>query len=403
MAGFTEPILHVDMDAFFVEVERLDDPTLRGRPVIVGGLGPRGVVAAASYEARAYGVHSAMPMREARRRCPHASYVAPSHGTYGAVSSRVFDALHSFTPRVEALSVDEAFLDVSGLRLHYAGPVDVAVAIRARLRTELGLPASVGIAPTKFLAKLASEEAKPDGIYHVHAGDELGFLHPLPVRRLWGVGEATHAALEGLGVATIGDLAALPEGLVARRLGRALGAHLSALAHGIDRRMVESGGEAKSISVENTFDRDLTSERAIDAALLDLCHRLDARLRRSAARGHTISLKVRLDDFTTVTRSETSPDAVAHAAEFFPVVRTLWSRVDRGGSGVRLLGVAVSGLEDREAPEQMLLVDDHKGAAAAVDEIRQRFGDDAVVPGGLLWRQSGAENTGRGTANTPSP
>jgi DNA polymerase-4 len=312
----------------------------------------------------------------------------------------VFDVLRSFTPQVEALSVDEAFLDVSGLRLHYSAPVDVAEAIRARIRTDVGLPASVGIAPTMFIAKLASEEAKPDGVHHVRAGDELRFLHPLPVRRLWGVGEATHAALEGLGVVTIGDLAALPPGLVERRLGRAVGTHLSALSHGIDPRRVQAGGGAKSISVENTFDRDLRSDKDIQAALLALCHRLDARLRRAAARGHTVSLKVRFDDFTTVTRSETSPDAVAHAADVFPVIRLLWSRVDRGGSGVRLLGVAVSGLESRTAPEQMLLGDDHHGAAAAIDEIRQRFGDDAVVPGGLLPPQTGAPDAGREATNS---
>ncbi len=227
---FTEPILHVDMDAFFVEVERLDDPRLVGRPVVVGGAGARGVVAAASYEARAYGVHSAMPMVEARRRCPQAVVVPPDHRKYGAMSRRVFEIFRSFTPQVEGLSVDEAFLDVGGLRLHYKSPVDVAGAIRARIRSDLHLPASVGIASNKFLAKLASEEAKPDGVFHVKAGHELEFLHPLPVRRLWGVGEATYAALEALGVATVGDLAAVPEHVVAQRVGGAVGHHLLELA-----------------------------------------------------------------------------------------------------------------------------------------------------------------------------
>ena len=244
---FAEPLLHVDMDAFFVEVERLGAPRLRGRPVIVGGLGARGVVASASYEARRFGVRSAMPMAEARRRCPHGEFVAPHHVRYGEMSARVFDVLGSFTPYVEPLSVDEAFLDVGGLRRHYPSPEAVAIAVRRQIRTELDLPASVGIARSKFIAKMASEDAKPDGWLKIAAGEELDYLHPLPVRRLWGVGEATHASLEGLGVVTIGDLAALQAKTLEGRVGAAMAAHLGALAHGIDDLPVMVEREAKSV------------------------------------------------------------------------------------------------------------------------------------------------------------
>jgi DNA polymerase-4 len=329
-------------------------------------------------------------MTEARRRCGQAVFVAPHHERYGEVSADVFDVLGSFTPKVEGLSVDEAFLDVAGLRLHYPDAMSVAHAIRARLREALGLPASVGIARTKFLAKLASEEAKPDGVRRVAAGEELAFLHPLPVRRLWGVGEATHAALEALGVATIGDLAALPDGVLERRLGPAVGRHLADLARGVDSRAVVTSS-TRSISVETTFDRDLVSDRSVDEALLALCHRLDARLRRSGIRGHTVSLKVRFADFSTITRSTTVQDAVAFSAELFPLVRRLWSRVSRGGRGIRLLGVALTGLEGRDDPEQMRLDESPRSVTAgAVDAIRRRFGNDAVVPGRLVVRPQGA-------------
>ncbi len=393
MDGFAEPILHVDMDAFFVEVERLREPSLSGRPVIVGGLGGRGVVASASYEARAAGVRSAMPMAVARRRCPHAAFVPPDHRRYGEISAQVFETLRSFTPHVEGISVDEAFLDVAGLRLHYPTSEAVAQAIRRALRQHPGLPASVGIARTKFLAKMASQDAKPDGICRVRAGEELGFLHPLPVRRLWGVGEATHAALEGLGVATIGDLAAMAPSVLERRLGKAAGAHLTALAHGIDPRPVAGPAGAKSISVEETYEQDLHTSEEIDRALAVLCHRLESRLRRAAMRGHTVTLKVRFADFTTITRSGSHADPVAHAGEFVAAVRSLWRKVPDGVGGVRLLGVGVTGLERRDDPEQMALdTVDSRAAAAAIEEIRERFGDDSIVPGRLLDPSAGARD-----------
>jgi DNA polymerase-4 len=382
---FEEPFLHVDMDAFFVEVERLHDPALRGRPVVVGGGGPRGVVAAASYEAREYGVFSAMPMVEARRRCGQAVIVPPHHERYGQMSRRVFGILRSFTPMVEGLSVDEAFLDVSGLRLHYHRPEDVGEAIRERIREELSLPASVGVAPVKFLAKLASEDAKPDGLFVVRRSRELEYLHPMPVRRLWGVGQATYAALEAMGVHTIGELAALPEPQLTRRLGGAVGQHLMNLAHGRDDRAVESGAAAKSISAESTYDTDLTARDEIERALLRHCDRLSARLRREGVAGRTITLKLRFGDFTTLSRSQTLPVPIEHTPDLWGVAKELLGRIEVEGRGVRLLGIGASGLVAGETPRQLSM--DHPrrdAAAAAAEQVRARFGDDTVVPARLV-------------------
>ncbi len=382
---FSEPILHVDMDAFFVEVERLTDPTLRSVPVIVGGLGNRGVVAACSYEARAYGVHSAMPIVEARRRCPWARYVAPTHGRYGEVSGQVFEVLRSFTPLVEGLSVDEAFLDIGGLWRHYNSAVAVGETIRARIRAEVGIPSSVGIAPNKFLAKLASQEAKPDGLWVVKRGEELDFLHPLPARRLWGVGEATYAALDALRITTVGDVAAAPLRLLEDRLGPSLARHLHALANANDDRSVEPGGEAKSISVEVTYETDLVEAEAIERALLRHCDRLSARLRRAELAGKTVTLKVRFGDFTTVTRSHTLEVPIEHTPDLWDVVHDLLGRVDVAGRGVRLLGVGAAGLVASTDPRQLSLSHPARDAVAeAAEQVRARFGDDAVVPARLI-------------------
>jgi DNA polymerase-4 len=391
VAAFSEPILHVDMDAFFVEVERLDRPELVGVPVVVGGLGGRGVVAAASYEARAYGVHSALPITRARRLCPHARFIPPNHRRYREVSEAVFGVFRSFTPLVEGLSVDEAFLDVGGLRLHYPGPEAVGEEVRRTLRSRLALPASVGIASNKFLAKLASRQAKPDGLRLVPAGGELAFLHPLPVRHLWGVGEATYAALEGIGVATIGDLAAVPSSTLQQRLGASLGAHLHRLANGIDGRMVTADTEAKSVSVEQTFERDLITDDGIEAELLRQCERVGSRLRRAGLAGRTVTLKVRYPDFTTVTRSQSLDSPVDVAHDLFTVVRALLARAGVGGP-VRLLGVGVSALEPAGGPRQLGM--DRPAAwddvAGAIDRIRHRFGEDAVSPARLLGPPEGS-------------
>jgi DNA polymerase-4 len=373
------------MDAFFVEVERKRDPSLVGVPVIVGGLGRRGVVASASYEARTFGVGSAMPIGEARRLCPHGRYLPPSHGIYGETSREVFAIFRSFTPLVEGLSVDEAFLDIAGLRLHYASPAAAGQELRSRVRLELGLPASVGISAVKFISKLASDAAKPDGLLVIPAGEELRFLHPMPVRRLWGVGEATRATLEALGVETIGDLAAVPESLLVKRLGPSLAQHLTRLAVAIDPRPVEPGGGAKSVSVEETYETDLADVAEIHRALLRLCNRLSLRLHRSRLAGHTVSLKVRFGDFETVGRSETLADPINHTPALWDQAQVLLQRVGIEGRGVRLLGIGVSALVDAEAPRQLSLDSPDRGiAAGVVEQVRERFGDDAVLPASLI-------------------
>lgn len=384
-AGLTEPILHVDMDAFFVEVERLADPALRGRPVVVGGAGNRGVVAAASYEVRRFGVRSAMPMTRARRLCPDLVIVPPDHARYAAVSERVFAVFRSFTPLVEGLSVDEAFLDVTGLRRHYPDSEAVAVAIRSAIREDIGLPSSVGAATTKFVAKLASERAKPDGVLVVPAGAELAFLHPLPVRALWGVGVATQAALERLGVETIGDLAALPERTLRGRLGDSVGMHLHELAQGRDPRPVAPDGETKSISVEHTYETDLTGENRIEVELLRHSERVAGRARRAGLAGRTAHIKVRFADFTTITRSETLASATNVGRDIYQAARRLVARASIGDRPVRLLGVGISSLVEAGGPTQLAVDRSAKWdeLAEAVADVHERFGSDAVEPARL--------------------
>ena len=385
MRDFAERFLHIDMDAFFVEVERKRDPSLQGVPVIVGGLGRRGVVASASYEARAVGVHSAMPIGEARRLCPRARFVPPDHNAYGEVSRQVFDVFRGFTPMVEGLSVDEAFLDIAGLRLHYQSPAAAGDELRSRVLREVGLPASVGISAVKFISKLASDAAKPDGLLVVAAGSELSFLHPMPVRRLWGVGQATRASLEALAIETIGDLAVVPKTVLVSRLGPSLAEHLSQLANGIDDRQVEAGGGAKSVSVEETYATDLDTDAAIDQALLRLCDRLSSRLRRAGYAGHTVVLKIRFGDFETLTRSMTVADPVERTPALRDASRGLLDRIDRAGRSVRLLGVGVSSLDDAATPRQLSLDSQARNVAAeVVEDVRMRFGQEAVFPASLM-------------------
>jgi DNA polymerase-4 len=381
MTRFTEPILHVDMDSFFVEVERLDDPDLIGKPVAVGGTGGRGVVASASYEARSFGVRSAMPVGEARRRCPGLVVVNTSHGRYGTVSARIFEIMRSFTPLVEGISIDEAFLDVSGLRLHYRSVEEIGAGIRAAIRDEVGIPASVGIAANKFVAKLASKHAKPDGMLLIAAGTELDFLHPLDVGELWGVGEATEQSLGDLGIRTIGDLAETPTALLEHRIGKAAAQHLGALARAQDPRAVEGGTPARSISSENTFARDLSDRDTIERETLRMCDHVAARLAKARVAGHTVTLKVRFSDFVTISRSSRHPEPIAFTTEIWETARTLIDRAAIGARPVRLLGVAVSDLVDVDGTRQMVLGRERIDAAAeAVDGIRDRFGGGAVIP-----------------------
>ncbi len=380
-----EPILHVDMDAFFVEVERLEDPSLIGVPVVVGGDGNRGVVASASYEARAHGVTSAMPMSRARRLCPTVRVVPPRHGRYGEISLEVFSIFGEFTPLVQGLSLDEAFLDVSGLRRHFAGAADVARAIRTEIRSRLGLPCSVGAATTMFLAKLASQRAKPDGISIVPEGQEQTFLHALPVRALWGVGAATQAALDQLGVETVGELAALPESVLRRRLGDSVGVHLLQLANGIDDRQVTPDTAAKSVSAEQTYATDITGRDTITAELLRHADRVAWRLRRAGLAGRTVTIKVRYVDFETVSRSETLTGATDVARDIFQAAKRLLERVDVDDRPVRLLGVGVSGLTGEEVVRQLAVDRPARWdeLADAVHDVRTRFGPEAVEPARL--------------------
>ena len=369
------------MDAFFVEVERLRRPELRGVPVVVGGAGRRGVVAAASYEARSYGIRSAMPMTRALAAYPPLTVVPPDHRHYGEVSARVFEIFASFTPEIEGLSLDEAFLDISGLRRHYPDPVAVGTAIRASVRKELHLPISVGIAANKMLAKMASEAAKPDGLRHVPAGDGIAFLHPQSVRAVPGIGEATHAALEGMGVETVGDLAAVSLELLVRRFGSSAGHHLAALAEGRDDRPFSPDRKNKSMSVSETYERDLTSTDEVDTELLRLCDRLGARVATSGMQGSTVALTVRYPNFETVIRQEVQPHPVSTSHDLFLAVKRLRPRFDWTRS-VRLLGVGLSGLGDDQGPEQLVADRDPRWGelSSAVATVRDRFGEKSVAP-----------------------
>ncbi len=397
-------ILHVDMDAFFVSVELLRRPELRGRPVVVGGAGRRGVVAAASYEARSYGVHSAMPSAIARRRCPAAVFLPGDHPHYSKVSARLMTLFAEVTPLVEPLSLDEAFLDVSGAGRRLGAPDQIARGLRARVRAAEGLSCSIGVAPNKFLAKLATNSAKPrasragpvegTGVHVVSAGGELDYLHPLSIRALWGVGPSTHEKLGRLGIVTVGDLAVASPDRLAAAVGAGVAEHLRALAHGRDDRPVEPERAPKSISHEETFAADRRELEELRPEVVRQAHAVAARLRAASVRARTVQLKVRYGDFTTVTRSTTMRCPSDRGTE---VVEVAWSMlaqlpVDRG---VRLVGVGVSGFEDEPAQLELGLGDEHgseqwDAANHAVDEIRGRFGDEVIGPARLAGRQQRA-------------
>jgi DNA polymerase-4 len=326
-------------------------------------------------------------MREARRRCPGGSFLAPDHGSYSSISVRVFEILSEITPYVEGLSIDEAFLDISGLRLHYDDPESVGSAVRASIADRVGIPSSVGIGTSKFIAKLASTHAKPDGMLRVAAGTESEFLAPLPITDLWGVGEATRAALATLGVQTIGDLREVPLGLLERRLGTSVGAHLAALSRGLDPRVVVTDSIARSISVEETFDVDRTDREAIERELLRLCDKLTGRLRRAGVAARTLTLKVRFGDFSSLTRSETLEETIQTVPALWAVADRLLDRARIGRRPVRLLGVGASGLASGAEPRQISMTGTARDAVAeAAEDVRERFGDGAVLPARLLDR-----------------
>ncbi|HEV3474817.1 MAG TPA: DNA polymerase IV [Actinomycetota bacterium] len=380
-----EPILHVDLDAFYASVEVLKDPSLAGRPVVVGGPGPRGVVLSASYEARKFRIHSAMPSARARRLCPGIVFVPPDFGSYRAYATRFREVLLSFTPLVEPLSLDEAFLDVSGATMLFGDPRRIAGRVRERVQDELSLTCSVGVAPNKFLAKVASVAAKPDGIVVVPADGITAFLHPLRVDALWGVGERTLEVLQRLGVRTVGELAAVPMTVLERTLGQGQARHLSALADGHDERSVMPYEAPKSVSHEETFDRDLDADEDVNRELLRLSLRVAVRLRREGFRARTVVLKVRLASFTTLTRSRTVPVPTDVGTDLYRIASDLYRALPGGRRRIRLLGVGATGLVSAGA-EQLALVRAGRweDAERALDRIERRFGSGTAAPAALL-------------------
>jgi DNA polymerase IV len=388
-------ILHVDLDAFFASVEQLDDPGLRGKPVIVGGLGNRGVVSTASYEARVFGVRSAMPMARARKACPDAVFLTPRMARYLDKSHEVMTVLASISPLVEQLSIDEAFVDVAGARRMLGTPAEIAATIRHRVLDEVGLCLSVGAASTKFLAKLASDLAKPDGVLVVEPGTELEFLAPLPVSRLWGVGPATMTKLERMGLRSIGDVAALDEQSLVRALGPSLGRHLHALACNDDGRAVVPEHDAKSIGAEETFGADLHTLAECERELVRLADRACARLRRAGLTARTVNIKIRFGDFETRTRARTLSEATDVSTVVLDVARELLAEFDLG-RGVRLLGISLAQLDSVAVVQSTLdltgegesdrqqRTERRAAVERAVDEVRDRFGTRSVGPATLV-------------------
>jgi DNA polymerase-4 len=383
-------ILHADLDAFYASVEQRDDPRLRGRPVIVGG----GVVLAASYEAKAYGVATAMGGTQARSLCPHAIVVPPRMSAYSAASKAVFEVFRNTTPLVEGLSIDEAFLDVGGLERIAGPPSGIATRLRAEVLERVGLRITVGVARTKFLAKVASGVAKPDGLLVVPPEDELGFLHPLAVERLWGAGKVTAAKLREHGISTVGEVAELPEKLLVSILGPALGRHLHALAHNRDPRPVQVGRRRRSIGAQRALGRRAPSTtEAIDAVVVALVDRIARRLRAADRVGRTVVLRLRFADYSRVTRSHTLPQPTCATEAILTTVRALVARAMPliEHRGLTLVGVAVGNLDDDDAVQLVLPFDEEAGAAldAVLDTLHDRFGSGAVTRAVLLGRDPG--------------
>jgi len=409
-------VLHLDLDAFYASVEQLDDPALRGKPVIVGGTSGRGVVCAASYEARKFGVRSAMPTSRARRLCPGGVFLHPRFDRYGELSDRIFGIYRRYTPLVEPLSLDEAFLDVTASRaLHGDGPT-IATAIRASVKGETGLTASAGVAEVKLAAKIATDFGKPDGLTVVPPGGVAAFLAPLPVGRLWGVGEVTEAALRRLGVATIGDLVRLPERALAAAIGADRAHHLAELARGHDDRDVVPDEQARSVGGEETFEEDLRGEAALSRALLMQAARVGRRLRAAGLRGRVVTLKVKYADFTLVTRRVTLPGPTDDDGVIYETARAQLARIDPARA-VRLAGVTVSGFGEgdgaggAEVPAQgQLDLFAAAGAAAepersptpsddprrrrlhaALDALSDKFGEGTVKKADLVDREAAGD------------
>ncbi|GIJ49545.1 DNA polymerase IV [Virgisporangium aliadipatigenens] len=379
--------LHADLDAFYASVEQRDDPALRGRPVIVGG----GVVLAASYEAKARGVRTAMSGRQARGLCPDAVVVPPRFAAYTAASRAVFEVFRDTTPMVEGLSIDEAFLDVGGLWRIRGAPSTIAARLRTDVRERVGLPITVGVARTKFLAKVASGVAKPDGLLVVPTDGELEFLHPLPVERLWGVGPVTAGKLRERGIGTVGRVASVGEAALVSMLGGHAGRHLFALATGRDPRRIEVGRRRRSMGAQQALGRRPRSPEAVDAALAGLVDRVTRRMRAAGRVGHTVTLRLRFNDFTRATRSRSLPRATAHTRTVLDAARVLLAaaRPLIAERGLTLVGVAVTNLDDDRAVQETLPFDAWSGGEldAALDAVRDRFGGGAVTRAVLLGRE----------------
>jgi DNA polymerase-4 len=383
-------ILHADLDCFYAAVEQRDDPRLRGRPVIVG----EGVVLTASYEARAHGVRTAMSTSQARALCPGAVVVQSRMAAYSEASRAVFDIFRETTPLVEGLSVDEAFLDVNGLRRLVGEPVEIARALRGRVRDEVGLPISVGVARTKYLAKVASAVSKPDGLLVVEPDDEVAFLHPLDVRRLWGVGPVTAAKLHERGLRTVGDVAAVPEAALVAMLGPATGRHLHALARNVDPRSVTPGKRRSSIGAQRALGRRPRSRAELDATLLALVERVTERLRGGRRVGRTVTLRLRHADLSRETRSRTLLAATDRTDVVLAAARDLlddrWPHLRE--AGCTLIGITVSDLAPADAVQLTLDLDGHDRRTLdhTLDAVRDRFGGSAVTRASLLGQSRGA-------------
>ena len=387
VAAADASILHADLDAFFASVEQRDHAELRGRPVIVG----MGVVMCASYEARAHGVRTAMGGAIARRLCPHAVFVEPHLAAYTAASKAVFEVFDDTTPFVEGISIDEAFLDVSGLWRTAGTPAEIAVRLRGAVRERVGLPISVGVARTKFLAKVASAVSKPDGLLVVPSGGELAFLHALPVERMWGIGAKTAAKLHARGVDTIGDIARLPEAALIAMVGRGTGRAVHALARNHDPRPVRGGRRRGSIGSQRALGRSPRSEEELDAVLLGLADRVCRRLRRAGRVARSVHVRLRFDDFTRITRSHTLARATDETSVVVVIARGLLGsarqRID--SDGCTLLGLSLSGLDDAEAMQLSLPFAEAAAVDRVLDGVRDKYGSTAITRAVLLGRDEG--------------
>lgn len=392
-------IIHLDMDAFYASVEILDNPALRGKPVVVGGNANRGVVCAASYEARKFGVHSALPILTARKLCPHGIFLPVRMGRYQEISSRIMDIFQRFTPLVEPLSLDEAFLDVTASQSLMGSAEDIARQIRVLVRETLGLTVSAGVGGSKLVAKIASDLNKPDGLTIVPAGQEETFLAPLPIGRLWGVGRTTRDALALIGVTTIGDLRRMPQSILIAKFGKG-GLMMHESARGIDPRPVEPRQEAKSIGHEETFAEDLRDTKRIEQELLALCLKVGKRARNHGLGGRTVTIKVKYRDFVQVTRSLTLPEPVADDKSIYQTGRTLLEKTEIGIRPIRLLGISLANLTGAGTGcGQLSLFGENRSRAKgsrlyeAIDAISDRYGTGSIVPATLVEKKEAEQES----------